>query len=74
MMDAHVSCLDVTRLESGGLAAAVKALLRPNTRVVIINAPHNPTGWLPTSIEYAALVQLVAEHDIWLFSDEMYRW
>ena len=47
MMGADVTPLDVTRLkvdDSLCLTDAVQALLRPNTRVVVINAPHNPTG------------------------------
>jgi aspartate/methionine/tyrosine aminotransferase len=48
-------------------------LLEQPTRLVVVNAPHNPTGYLPTHDEHAALVALAEAHGCWLFSDEMYR-
>ncbi len=47
--------------------------IRPNTRMLVINFPHNPTGYLPT-IEYLiSIVDLARRNDLYLFSDEMYR-
>jgi len=51
----------------------LRAALRPSTRLVVVNFPHNPTGALPTGEEFAAVVDLVAESGARLFSDEMYR-
>jgi aspartate/methionine/tyrosine aminotransferase len=51
----------------------LRAALRPSTRLVVVNVPHNPTGALPTEAEFAALVDLVAESGARLFCDEMYR-
>jgi aspartate/methionine/tyrosine aminotransferase len=48
-------------------------LLDRPTRLVVVNAPHNPTGFLPTHDEYAALIALVEARGSWLFSDEMYQ-
>jgi aspartate/methionine/tyrosine aminotransferase len=48
-------------------------LLTPNTRLLVINAPHNPTGYLPSADEFRAILSLVTERDIRLFCDEMYR-
>jgi aspartate/methionine/tyrosine aminotransferase len=56
--------LDIDRL-----AAAI----RPNTRVVYINFPHNPTGKILERDRFDALVELCRKHGIWLFSDEVYR-
>jgi aspartate/methionine/tyrosine aminotransferase len=47
--------------------------LRPNTRVVVVNAPHNPTGMLPTHVEWARLTDELADRKIHLLSDEVYR-
>jgi aspartate/methionine/tyrosine aminotransferase len=47
--------------------------LRPNTRAIIINTPHNPTGYLMPQADYRAVNQLAHEHGIILFSDEVYR-
>lgn len=48
-------------------------LLTADTRLLVLNLPHNPTGYLPTLAEYEAILSLAAERDIWLFGDEMYR-
>lgn len=52
---------------------AVRAALRPNTKLISINFPNNPTGAIPSQETFAALVELCREHGIWLFSDEVYR-
>jgi aspartate/methionine/tyrosine aminotransferase len=49
------------------------AALRPETRLVVVNAPHNPTGMLPTHAEWARLTATLADRDIHLLSDEVYR-
>ena len=52
---------------------AVRAAVRPNTKLISINFPNNPTGAVPTSAAFEALVDLCRKHGIWLFSDEVYR-
>ena len=62
--------------EEDGWALDVDRLigaLRPNTRLVVINGPHNPTGMLPTAAEWARLVEVCAERGIHVLSDEVYR-
>jgi aspartate/methionine/tyrosine aminotransferase len=49
-------------------------LLRPDTRLVVINFPHNPTGWLSDPAEYRAIVEPVRRSGAHLLSDEMYRY
>jgi aspartate/methionine/tyrosine aminotransferase len=51
----------------------VAAAIRPNTRVISINFPHNPTGKILERDRFDALVTLCRRHGIWLFSDEVYR-
>jgi aspartate/methionine/tyrosine aminotransferase len=51
----------------------LKRGLRPNTRAIIVNTPHNPTGYLMPQADYRAVNQLAHEHGIILFSDEVYR-
>jgi aspartate/methionine/tyrosine aminotransferase len=48
-------------------------LIRDDTKMVIINFPHNPTGYMPTHAGYTSLVDIVRQSDAYLFSDEMYR-
>ncbi|MGV1791310.1 aminotransferase class I/II-fold pyridoxal phosphate-dependent enzyme [Rhizobium sp. A37_96] len=52
---------------------AVAAAIRPNTRLISINFPHNPTGKVLERERFDALVELCRRHGIWLFSDEVYR-
>jgi aspartate/methionine/tyrosine aminotransferase len=47
--------------------------IRPATRVVIVNAPHNPTGMLPTVEEWQALGAACAAAGVRLVADEVYR-
>jgi len=43
------------------------------TKMIIVNFPHNPTGWLPSPAEQKKIVSIASERGIYLFSDEMYR-
>lgn len=52
---------------------AVAAAIRPNTRVISVNFPNNPTGTLPDAADMARLAALCDEHGIHLFNDEVYR-
>ncbi|NPV77790.1 MAG: aminotransferase class I/II-fold pyridoxal phosphate-dependent enzyme [Anaerolineae bacterium] len=51
----------------------LKRLLRPNTRAVILNTPHNPTGYLMAPETFAAVHRIVQEGGALLFCDEVYR-
>ena len=51
----------------------LKRSLRTNTRAIIINTPHNPTGYLMPQKEFRALNTLAQEKGVLLFSDEVYR-
>ena len=47
--------------------------LRPETRLVVVNAPHNPTGMLPSHAEWARLTHALDDRGIHLLADEVYR-
>lgn len=51
----------------------IKQAIKPNTKCVVINFPHNPTGQVITQRELHALIELLDQQRIWLFSDEVYR-
>ncbi len=62
--------------EEDGWALDVERLRRsihPNTKAVVVNAPHNPTGMLPSREEWAELAALCDEAGIILVADEVYR-
>jgi aspartate/methionine/tyrosine aminotransferase len=52
---------------------AVAASMRPNTRVIVINFPHSPTGAQISGEQLARLVSVAELHGAYLFSDEVYR-
>lgn len=51
----------------------VKAQIEPNTKLISINFPNNPTGAVLERSRFHALIDLCREHDLYLFSDEVYR-
>ena len=61
-----------TTLVDTGDVAAVAAAIRPNTRMITINFPHNPTGAILSRDRFDALVELCRKHGI---SDAtFYKW
>jgi aspartate/methionine/tyrosine aminotransferase len=48
-------------------------LVQPNTRLIVVNFPHNPTGALPAQAEFSAILEIARERGIYVLSDEMYR-
>lgn len=51
----------------------LRHLMRTNTRAIIINTPHNPTGYLMSREDYEAVHKFAREKQLLLFSDEVYR-
>ena len=63
--------------EEAGWAIDVDALrqqVTPRTRLIVINAPHNPTGMLPDRATFDAVVEIAAETGARLLVDEVYRY
>ena len=52
---------------------AVRAAITPKTRAILINTPGNPTGKVFTRAEIEALADLATEHDLFVFTDEIYE-
>ena len=53
--------------------AAVRRLVTPQTRMIIVNSPHNPSGSLLTSADLDQLATIVRGTDIVVLSDEVYE-
>ncbi|MCH7536130.1 MAG: aminotransferase class I/II-fold pyridoxal phosphate-dependent enzyme [Bacteroidetes bacterium] len=47
--------------------------IKDNTRGIIINSPHNPTGYYLNSEQMTNLIDIARKHDLYLFSDEVYK-
>ncbi|WP_375688575.1 pyridoxal phosphate-dependent aminotransferase [Pseudooceanicola sp. LIPI14-2-Ac024] len=54
-------------------AEDLEAAIRPNSRVLLLNAPHNPTGAVLSAEEIAAIGAVCRKHDLWIISDEVYE-
>ena len=71
---AEVTGLLLNESEGWGLdLPALRRMLRPSTRLIAVNFPNNPTGYVPDEATFRELAELSEERGIWLFSDEVYR-
>ncbi|MGC9332612.1 MAG: aminotransferase class I/II-fold pyridoxal phosphate-dependent enzyme [Anaerolineae bacterium] len=54
--------------------ADLERLIRPNTRLIVINSPHNPTGAMLSAADAERVYALAASVGASVLSDEAYRW
>ena len=52
---------------------ALRAAVGPQTRALILNSPHNPTGTVFTDAELNAIAEVCREHDVIAVTDEVYE-
>jgi aspartate/methionine/tyrosine aminotransferase len=52
---------------------ALERAITPRTRMVIFNAPSNPTGAVVPPDDLRRLAALCQRHDLWVMADEIYR-
>lgn len=53
--------------------ASLRAAFSPQTRLVLLNSPHNPTGKVFSRAELDLICSLAREHDAWVVTDEVYE-
>ena len=53
-------------------AEMVRDALKPRTKLIIINSPSNPSGRVIPPAEFARIMEIVAERDMYAISDECY--
>ena len=51
---------------------AVRAAITPQTRAILLNTPHNPTGHVASRDELEGLAAICMEHDLIAITDEVY--
>ena len=49
------------------------AALTPDTKMLLINSPNNPTGWVMSREEQRAVLAHCRRHGIWIVADEVYE-
>ena len=65
-----------SRIETGFALPPVEeieAMIGPRTKAILICNPNNPTGYIYTAEEMEKIRQIVSKHNLFLFSDEVYR-
>ncbi len=50
----------------------LRASLTKAAKVLIVNSPANPTGWVATHEDLSALLAFARQHNLWIISDEIY--
>lgn len=56
--------MDIDKLEN---------LIMPNTKLIVLNSPNNPTGYTFTEQEIVRIADIARKHDIYVFCDEVYK-
>jgi aspartate/methionine/tyrosine aminotransferase len=51
----------------------LRAQVRPHTRLIVVNVPHNPTGMIPSPAVFREVSEIAADAGATLLSDEVYR-
>ncbi|MBY9020226.1 MAG: aminotransferase class I/II-fold pyridoxal phosphate-dependent enzyme [Candidatus Lokiarchaeota archaeon] len=51
----------------------LEANITQSTKCIVVNFPHNPTGYLPKRDVYEKIINLVKKNNIYLLSDEVYK-
>ncbi len=51
----------------------VERAIDRGTRLLVVNSPSNPTGWMMTEAEQRALAEMAERHDVVILSDEVYE-
>ena len=52
----------------------LEALVRNDTKLIVINTPHNPTGAMLDESQLKEVVRIADRAGAWILSDEAYRW
>jgi aspartate/methionine/tyrosine aminotransferase len=75
IMGARVRCIALTPVD-GAWTLDIHALLAavtPRTKMLVVNAPNNPTGWTLTRAEQQRLLDHCRVTGTWLLADEVYE-
>lgn len=75
ILSANVECVTLEFGERGWQLDLEKLLaaLTPNTKMLMLNSPNNPTGWTLTRYEQNAILARCRQHGIWILADDAYE-
>ncbi|KAL7128382.1 hypothetical protein ABFS83_14G312900 [Erythranthe nasuta] len=72
MAGANIKCVTLKPPNFAVPIDELKSLVSKNTRAILMNTPHNPTGKMFTRQELDEIASLCIENDVLVFSDEVY--
>ncbi|MDR7008222.1 pyridoxal phosphate-dependent aminotransferase [Paraburkholderia strydomiana] len=75
ILGAHVETVSLDYGEHGWQldVEQLLAALTPDTRMLLVNSPNNPTGWVMTREQQQAVLAHCRQHGIWIVADEVYE-
>jgi len=75
ILSAHVECVALECRGGEWLLDLDRLLdaLTPDTRMLLVNSPNNPTGWTLTRDEQRTILERCRRHGIWLVADDVYE-
>jgi len=75
IMGARVRCVPLVPRQGEWVLdlEAVRAAVTARTKLLIVNAPNNPTGWTLSRAEQEALLAHCRETGTWILADEVYE-
>ena len=76
IMGAVLRCVSLVPMPDGAWHLDMQALLAaitPTTRLLVVNAPNNPTGWTLSAAEQHAILTRCRQTDTWILADEVYE-
>ena len=76
ILGARLRCVALKPQADGAWALDLPALLAaitPQTKLLVINAPNNPTGWTLSKAEQQAILARCRETGTWILADEVYE-
>lgn len=75
ILGARLTCVPLKPVDGAWTLdlAALLAAVTPATKLLVINAPNNPTGWTLTRAEQQAIVDHCRQTGTWILADEVYE-
>ncbi|MBW0450126.1 pyridoxal phosphate-dependent aminotransferase [bacterium M00.F.Ca.ET.228.01.1.1] len=75
ILGAHVETVSLDYGEHGWQLDVGRLLsaLTPDTKMLLVNSPNNPTGWVMTREQQRAVLAHCRRHGIWIVADEVYE-
>lgn len=75
VMGARLTCVSLHPVDGQWVLdmASLKAAVTPATRVLVLNAPNNPTGWTLSQSEQQQILDHCRQTGTWILADEVYE-